>query len=354
MKKLYFIVLSFFAGSTLTNAQVLTQTNHAPAVGDMYDMYQIDSTLVTPGASGTSAVWNFTASPTRTTILANTTCTTGASVSSGSMYPSTSVAKSTGTANTNFYTSTSTQLEFWGGHVKVWVVDADYVFTTSAIHASYSMMYNTTATSTFVGTLKSGTNNGTISGGTSTVIADGQGTLNLPNRSFSNALRVYTYTGFNFSVPTLFATGSVKLETWDYYSSLTNYPSTKIQPLFTIAASTIAVTSPTNVVQTATIVSINKNYEYVGISENSSEVSELNLFPNPASGNVNLVFVNANAEVVTVEISNALGQLVRKENLANTKGLVNQTVDITNIETGVYFVKVNVGTKSSVKKLTIQ
>lgn len=352
MKKLYFIALSFFAGFTITNAQILTQANHAPAVGDMYEMYQIDSTGVAPGASGASAIWNFTATPTRTTILVTNSC----SASTNTMYPVGAVARTTGTAAANYYTSSGTALNFWGGHVEVSFVNADYVFSTPATHAAYSMIYNTSAISSFTGSITSGTNNGTISNGTSTVVADGQGTLNLPNRSFANALRVKTYTGFDFSLPLGFftAVGDVKQQTWDYYTSLTEFPSSKVNPLYTILASTITVTSPTNIVQTSTLVMLNRDYEYVGITENSSEVAELNLFPNPASNNFNLVFVNEKSEQVSVEITNALGQLVKKENLANTKGLVNQNVNIVGMEAGVYFVKVNVGARSSIKKLTIQ
>jgi hypothetical protein len=355
MKKLYFIALSFFAGLTLTNAQVvLTQTNHAPTAGDMYEMYQIDSTGISPGASGTSAVWNFTATPTRTTIMVTNSC----SASTNTMYPVGSVARATGTSSANYYTSTGTALNFWGGHVQVSVVNADYVFNTPATHAVYAMIYNTSAISSFTGAITSGTNNGTISNGTSTVIADGQGTLNLPNRSFANVLRVNTYTGFDFNLPLSFpfppATGDIKQQTWDYYTSLTEFPSSKINPLYSIIASTITVTSPTNIVQTSTVVMLNRDYEYVGITENSSEVTELNLFPNPANSHFNLIFVNEKAEQVSVEITNALGQNVKKVSLENTKGVVNHNVDITNIEAGVYFVKVNVGSRSSIKKLTIQ
>jgi hypothetical protein len=351
MKKIYASFILFCGALGIANAQVnLTQSNHAPVAGDTYIMYQIDSTGITPGASGPSAVWNFTASPTRTTLAMTNSC----SASTNSMYPAGAVARSSGTAAANYYTSTSTELNFWGGNIKISIVNADYVFSTPAVHASYTMAYNVITTSTFVGSVTSGTNSGTISNGTSTVTADGQGTLNLPNRSFSNALRVNTYTGFNFSVPAFGANGYVKQQTWDYYTSLTNFPSTKLAPLYTIQTNTIALTSPFPNTQTNTLVLINKDYELVGITENSSEVSELNLFPNPASNNFNLIFVNQNAEQVSVEITNALGQVIKIVSLENTKGVVNNNVDITNIQAGVYFVKINVGQKSSVRKLTIQ
>lgn len=351
MKKLYFIALSLFTGLTISNAQVvLTQGNHAPMAGDTYDMYQIDSTGVTPGASGTSAVWNFTATPSRTTIPLTNSC----SASTNTMYPAGAVARATGTAAANYYTSTGTALNFWGGNIKISFVNADYVFSTPAVHALYSMVYNTTTTSTFVGSVSSGTASGTISNGTSTVIADGQGTLNLPNRSFSNALRVSTYTGFNFNVPSFGANGSVKQQVWDYYSSLSNFPSTKLVPLFTILTTTIDLTTPFPNNQTSTLVLLNKDYEYVAVTDYTSEVKELNLFPNPANDNFNLIFVNENAANVNVEITNAIGQIVKKENIPSTKGVVSHSFNVAELNSGIYFVKVNVGDKSSIKKLTIQ
>lgn len=351
MKKLYFTLLSFFAGLTLTNAQVLTQANHAPLAGDAYVMYQQDSLAVTPGASGSSAVWNFTSS-TRTTIAVTNSC----SASTSTLYPVGAIARATGTAAANYYTSSSSQLNFWGGRFTALSQNVDYAFTSGAVHAAYSMMYNTTATSTFVGSVSSGTNNGTISNGTSTVTVDGQGTLNLPNRSFANAIRVNTYTGFDFSLPLGFVTavGNIKQQSYDYYTSLANFPSTKLNPLFSIVSNTITVTAPVATVIASSAVFLNRDYEYVSITENSSEVAELNMFPNPADNNFNLIFVNENAADVTVEISNAIGQVVQKENYTGAKGVSAQNVDVAKLQSGVYFVKINVGNKTSVKKLTIQ
>lgn len=343
MKKLYFTVLMIFGGLTVIKAQLLTQSNHAPVVGDMYDVYQIDSTGVTPGASGSSAVWNFTATPTRTTILISNTYTTAASITSGSIYPVASIAK-TNLSSKNFYTSSSNQLNFWGGNVTIQSQSADYVFSSAAIHAKYPMSLGTTTNSSFSGTIYSGLGNGTISNGTATCTGDGTGTLNLPARTFTNVIKVMTYTQFDFTVS--FITGTVKQLNYDYYSPLTKYP------LFTITSSTISSSVSTD--QIADIVLINKDYQYVGVNENVKEIASLNIFPNPAKNNFNLSFVNENADVVSYELTNTLGQTIKKENLGNEKGLVNYSVNITDLQAGVYFVKVNAGTKSSTKKITIQ
>lgn len=355
MKKLYFYVLTFFAALTTINAQVvLTESNHAPSVGDSYEMYQVDSSLVSPGASGTSAVWTFTtAEYTRTNVLISNTYTTPSSVSSGSLYPSATVVGTAGNVK-RFYSSSPSQLSFWGGNFTASSFNVDYYFSTAANHAPYTFVYGQSATSSFTGNAKVGAVTANLTNGTSTVSADGQGTLNLPNRSFSNVLRVKTYTGFDFSVPFPPISGSAKTEQYDYYTSLTELPSTKSVPLFSIVNLTVVITTTSTTTQTSVVTYLNRDYQYVGIKDNVSEISELNIFPNPADNNFNLIFMNENASEVTVELFNTLGQKVQKETYTGTKGLSTQNVDVTKLESGVYFVKVNVGSKSSVKKLTIQ
>ena len=63
---------------------------------------------------------------------------------------------------------------------------------------------------------------------------------------------------------------------------------------------------------------------------------------------------NENAEVISYEMINVLGQIVRKENLGNSKGEVKFNIETSGIESGVYFVKVYAGNATSVKKITIQ
>ena len=102
------------------------------------------------------------------------------------------------------------------------------------------------------------------------------------------------------------------------------------------------------------LVTINSDYLQVGIKEQSKEVASLNIFPNPAKSAFNISLTNEKADGVNYEIMNALGQTVKKETLSTEKGEVNYAIDISNIPSGVYFVKVNVGNATSVKKLTIQ
>lgn len=345
MKKLYFFVLTFFAGLSL-NAQILTQGNNAPAIGDMFRTTDVSTVGVTSGAAGNGVTWDMSAVSIGTAITINTVVPVPSA--STAAFPSASVAvQNSVTSNYLFYSSSGTDLKLWGGSVTAGTVNVNLNYSSAAVLANYAMAYNSTASNTIAGTFYvpafsiSGTFNGTCS-----INADGLGTLALPTRTFTNVLRKKVTQELNLSVSP-FGSGTATLVTYEYFA-----PGLDKSSLFTIMTSDAII--PLLGTSSQTLVTVNSDYQYVGISENTNEITSLNIFPNPASNNFTLAFMNENAENVSVEIVNALGQLVKKEILENTKGLVKQNVNITGIEAGVYFVKTNVGSKSSVKKLTIQ
>lgn len=346
MKKLYFTLLSLFAGITISNAQLLLQSNHAPALGDKFRTTDCSTLGVSPGSGGSGNSWNFSSVAINTTVTDYTVVSVPSS--SAASYPSASVAVQTGTtSNYSFYSSSSNSLLYWGGNIVVGTYNIVLTFTSASVYAKYPMSFNTTTTSIVGGNLDALGNSGTFTG-TCNTTADGTGTLTLPARTFNNVMRVVTTTTLNFTVPAVAGAGSVIITNYEFFSAESK------SPLFSVVNSNINITSPIPTSQSDNVVTINSDYQYVGIAENSKEVTDLNLFPNPANGNFNLVFVNENASEVTIEISNSIGQTVKKENLSNTKGVVSHSVDITNLKPGIYFVKVNAGAKSSIKKLTIQ
>lgn len=345
MKKLYFSLFTLLSGLLAVNAQTITATSHAPVVGDSYSRIQVDSTGANSLSSitGASAVWTFTTANSRTVSVVNS-YTTGSSVSTGSMYPAGTIAK-LGGAEKAFYKTSATDLKFWGGNVVIQGNTADFVFSTGVTQATYPMLLNDfTNTSSFTGTVTSSFGSGTISNGTATVIYDGSGTLSLPGRTFTNVVRIKTRTYFDFS---LLVTGTVTFENYDYYDL-----SKSKHPLLTVAASTI--TSSFGPPSAQYYAYLNKDYMIVGVNELSKEVAGLNVFPNPAKSNFNIRLINENAEEVSYEITNTLGQTVRAENLVSSKGESVYSVETSNLEAGIYFVKVKVGNALSVKKITLQ
>ena len=88
----------------------------------------------------------------------------------------------------------------------------------------------------------------------------------------------------------------------------------------------------------------------VGLDEvNSSEIS---IYPNPSTGNFNLNISNLNAASVDVEITDVSGKVILSNAYNTNNGSVNESINISNVDDGVYIVRVN-GGQSMVKRIVI-
>lgn len=85
-----------------------------------------------------------------------------------------------------------------------------------------------------------------------------------------------------------------------------------------------------------------------GIEENSTGAS-FNMYPNPANELVK-ISPSANSSDATVEITNALGQVVKREKLNNTEIII----PVNDLSEGMYFVNVKSKTGKSASKLIIE
>src|SRR5688572_16313074 len=138
MKKIY---LSLFAAIFALNGfSQLTQANHAPAAGNMYEMYQVDSVLV-PGAGGAGMTWNYT-----NTTHSSVVHSYSAATASNPLYAAATVSVGATGNNTFFYNSSASGLWYYGGNVNVGTqVAATRMYTAPAVYASYPMSLNTTS-----------------------------------------------------------------------------------------------------------------------------------------------------------------------------------------------------------------
>jgi hypothetical protein len=342
MKKLYFSILSAIVGLSL-NAQTLTQANHAPSVGDMFGTKQCDSTSINPGASGSGVIWTFTSTIVHPAIT-NYTGVTTAATGSASSFPSAGVSVSAGAAKNSFYSSTATALQYWGGDVTLGALGAtlSYTGTAAAAVAKYPMSLSTTSTSLVSGTLTVSGNNGTFNG-TCTATADGTGTLKLPSGvTFNNCIRVLTTQNINFNV---IVAGTITQVKYDYYNAVTK------NPLFTIATSSINSIAGSS---TQTVVTIASNYITLGVKENASNSIDLSVYPNPAKDNLTISYYNENGNNASYQVLNALGQVIKQDYLGNDKGIIRSEVNVESLPSGIYFVKVMIGDRSTVEKITVQ
>lgn len=339
MKKIYstFLAALFVGG---LNAQTLTQANNAPIIGDAFGTRQCDSTAISAGANGAGATWNYSTIAIRTA----TTNYAGVSVAttgSTSAYPSASVAVGVGVNKYSFYSSTAGSLSYWGGNVIIGGQNAVLSYTSPSCMANYPMSLGSSTTATVGGSLTILAQNGTFTG-TVTASGSGTGTLMLPSATFNNVLKVTTTQNFVGTIT--LGSANITMIRYDYFSPTAKYP------MFTIATSTVVSFAGTN---TETIVTVNTAFS-LGVKENQNTVANLNFYPNPAKGNLNVSFTNPNGENASYEMINAIGQTVKKESLSNEKGQINQNISLEGIESGIYFIKVYVGSSASVKKVTVQ
>jgi hypothetical protein len=88
-----------------------------------------------------------------------------------------------------------------------------------------------------------------------------------------------------------------------------------------------------------------------GINEYNNVVNSLMLFPNPAKGNLNLAYESDKS--VLIQIINTQGQVVKTLNNKPSLGTP-QTVDVSDLSTGFYFISFTDGQKQFSKKLIIE
>ena len=312
MKKIYLAFFTILTGLSI-NAQTLTQANHAPVSGDQYSNFQCDSTAILPGASGTGVTWNYSTLVIHTGIANNYST----SVSTSTSYPAADIAVYSSTANINYFKSSATDLNFYGGNINIGAVNATLNYTSPAIYAKYPMSLATTGTSNIGGTIAAFSNNGSFSGNSS-VVADGTGTLVLPARTFTNVMRVVTTQTINFTV---ILPGTALQVTYDYYSGSLK------TPVFSIVSSTLTSSLGNS---NQSYVYVAKNYSTVGVKENKQTLIELAVYPNPSSSNLN--FVTESNEAKQVLIYDITGKLVEKQNFIDGK----LKLDVSNYNTGLY------------------
>lgn len=83
-------------------------------------------------------------------------------------------------------------------------------------------------------------------------------------------------------------------------------------------------------------------------------VEQLNLYPNPNNGRFNLSFSLPDKGDTEVKVLDLKGQTVFNEKLAGFSGSYSKEVDISKNPKGIYFVRVEQGRKSLVKKVMVE
>lgn len=350
MKKIYLFILSFFALSQIeAQTYTLTVANSLPVVGDSYGALLVDtnSTPLPISISGTGVTWDFMSLTYTDSLIATNTYSTAASFSNSPNYPGTNLVQYDSTTITYYKTSTN-KLELLG--VDAGFFDLNYN-TNAANVANYPMPYGYTDTDLLVG----GTINVpqfTLSGpftGTVVTNVDGAGTMNLNGiTTLNNCLRTKTTQNLTFDLAGGFIQGTIDQNLYNYYHSSSKFP------ILTISYSHVVTTGLQSIDQMQTQVTILSNVA-IGVKENKLNDIIFKAYPNPADNEINLHFVLANEESYTIEISNSLGQIVKTVSMLNLQpGLYNESINTSDLKSGLYSVKVTGKKSHGIQKLMIQ
>jgi len=91
----------------------------------------------------------------------------------------------------------------------------------------------------------------------------------------------------------------------------------------------------------------------VGITQNAIKSSNHKIYPIPASEKVNIDINSTQSSSIFIDIYDITGKTIFSKHLNNNSKNIHTTVDISGIEKGIYFVKINYDNKTFVNKLII-
>jgi hypothetical protein len=226
------------------------------------------------------------------------------------------------------------------------IVVKQYFGTTLGNDVRYPTSLMKTTLGTFIGTIPNG---GLFrwDAGTNTITIPNS--LGAPNNSFNNAnlIEICRKPSYHEFTPDTFAPESGSTFTYDIQNTnATTYVWKKGNVV--LPAQTTAVLNLPNITQAdsgvytctmsnecGTTVTMNLfiNVDNLSISFDDYFKNKINLYPNPTQNNLNIELPkNIDVTIKTIKIANSLGQLVREQNNTNT------TIDVSQLQTGMYFI----------------
>lgn len=89
------------------------------------------------------------------------------------------------------------------------------------------------------------------------------------------------------------------------------------------------------------------------LSSESFGINDLVLYPNPNNGNFNIQFTSTTGNEIKVNIHDLRGRSIYSKSYNNT-GLFNESLELSNVQSGIYLVTIEDGANKEVKKIIIE
>lgn len=329
MKKIYLLLISGLFLST-TKSQTLTATGCNPVVGQTYD--RVFTGAFSQGSAGTNQTWNIS-SLTGTNSSANVV--TVGSTPNGSNHPLANLSFEEGTNYTYMKTS-STAFQMYGIEVSI-----SFVYSNPEDLLRFPFSYPNTYTDTWAAIFTSGVTFNRK--GSTTVTADGTGTLITPSGTYTNVLRLHSVQTYSDSAD---LGGTPYIITYNndqyfWYKDGIHFPLASTYNLTSSASSPSTGGYYTDV--------------QVGILENEFLAKNLSVIPNPARNNISVSYSLEKNSQVTISILNSIGEEVLiNQTFENLIGNHLLNIDISTLKKGIYFIRILANEELATKKLIIQ
>lgn len=297
----------------------LTVSGVSPQIGETTIAHS--GSYVNPGSGGANQTWDFTALAGSQGVLAEAVAPS--STANGSLFPTATVAQTFDTSSTIYFNITASAMQNVGAYTSAAVQYSD-----PEDFLRFPFTFGDSYTDTWVAAYTSSVTFDRR--GTTTVTADGYGTLITPAGTFNNVLRVHFVQVYRDSAD-LFGTPYIVNFNNDQYMYYQDGVHTQL-------ANSSTLTSNGGLNYTGS------TYYQAGAVSNSPRqdlLSSVNLFPNPTANNLTVAFSLPKNQELNVQLFNSVGQKVFESPKANfSMGLNQFPIDVSGLSEGIYFAKI--------------
>ena len=95
------------------------------------------------------------------------------------------------------------------------------------------------------------------------------------------------------------------------------------------------------------------NFRTTGLEKAENEISEITLFPNPSNDKVNINFISTAENNLTITVFDVSGRQIISQQATAIEGQNNLGLDVSQLQTGFYFVQVDNGSMRQQNRLVI-
>lgn len=327
------MTLIICCSSAFAQGPTLTFANTGFSPGDTYNTFSADTTGLQPGPAGQGQTWNFSNLIIGNAIYQN--CVDPATTPNASSFPNATMAITDSTGNYGYFKENMTEQTFLGLVNSIQTIVCSNPETVLTYPFSYNDVINDTmmANYSFVGT-------NVIRKGTSHTTADGWGTLQLPSGNYSNVLRVKFVESYKDTC-LLF---TIKYDQTTYYW----FDGSNKEPLLTLVFLTVNSSGTPTSSKSASVADFT-----VGIHQNSQPFGSIDLYPNPATGFVDIAINSFKDNDCEVSLLDMNGRKVMKTIHSSVSGNDHFSLDISGVKPGIYMVRIVSGNEIANKKLIV-